>query len=74
MESNEKTGITLVLSNLNEINSKTVKGSNNGIFLDSQSNGNNIASNTVINNPGLDINNGNGIPIFVNNNVFGQDK
>jgi parallel beta-helix repeat protein len=67
---NDLTGVTLVNSGNNSIDSNTIKKSKNGVFNDAQSVGNSITSNTLMENSGVDLNNGNGIPINVNDATF----
>ena len=47
-----------------------IKGSVNGVFVDGQSTLNNVNTNTVVQNTGVDLNNGNGLPTNINHNVF----
>ena len=67
---NDLAGVTLVNSAANELSMNTIQGSVNGIFADGQSTDNNINSNNVLQNHGVDLNNGNGLPTNINNNVF----
>ena len=69
-KSNDLAGVTLVNSASNELSMNTIQGSVNGIFLDGQSTKNNINSNNVLQNRGVDLNNGNGLPTNINDNVF----
>ncbi len=73
-KSNDLAGVTLVNSASNELVMNTIQGSVNGIFLDGQSTKNNINSNNVLQNRGVDLNNGNGLPTNINNNVFADNN
>ena len=73
MDSNQMAGISFVKSNENQITSNTLKGSINGIFLDSQSSNNIIGHNTATNNSNADLNNGHGLPPGKNNNSFDKN-
>ncbi len=69
-KANDLAGVTLVNSASNELSMNTIQGSVNGIFLDGQSTKNNVDSNNVLQNRGVDLNNGNGLPTNINDNVF----
>jgi len=71
---NDLAGVTLVNSAGNALTMNTIQGSVNGIFLDGQSTKNNIDSNNVLQNRGVDLNNGNGLPTNINDNVFGDNN
>ena len=73
-KSNELAGVTLVNSASNELSMNTIQGSVNGIFLDGQSTKNNVDSNNVLQNRGVDLNNGNGLPTNINDNVFSDNN
>ena len=73
-KSNDLAGVTLVNSANNELSMNTIQGSVNGIFLDGQSTKNNVNSNNVLQNRGVDLNNGNGLPTNINDNVFGDNN
>lgn len=73
-KSNDLAGVTLVNSAKNELSMNTIQGSVNGIFLDGQSTDNNVNSNNVLQNRGVDLNNGNGLPTNINNNVFSDNN
>lgn len=73
-KSNDLAGVTLVNSAGNELSMNTIQGSVNGIFLDGQSTKNTINSNNVLQNRGVDLNNGNGLPTNINNNVFADNN
>jgi nitrous oxidase accessory protein NosD len=68
--SNALAGVTLVNSQGNEVSTNIIKGSVNGVFVDGQSTLNNVNTNTVVQNTGVDLNNGNGLPTNINHNVF----
>jgi parallel beta-helix repeat protein len=70
LEDNDLAGVTLVNSADNKIDTNIIEGSNNGVFLDGQSTGNKITTNTLLDNTGVDVNNGNGMPININKNSF----
>lgn len=72
--SNDLAGITLVNSGENNVSGNDVTGSVNGIFLDGQSKNNIIESNKAFENRGVDLNNGNGLAINVNENKFENNK
>ena len=73
-KANDLAGVTLVNSANNELSANTIQGSVNGIFLDGQSTKNNIDSNSVLKNRGVDLNNGNGLPTNINDNVFSDNN
>lgn len=73
-KSNDLAGITFVNSDNNGISMNTIQGSVSGIFLDSQSTDNNVNSNNVLQNKGVDLNNANGIPIEANDNTFSDNN
>lgn len=73
-KSNDLAGVTLVNSADNELSMNTIQGSVNGIFLDGQSTKNNVNSNNVLQNRGVDLNNGNGLPTNINDNVFADNN
>ena len=73
-KSNDLAGVTLVNSASNELSMNTIQGSVNGIFLDGQSTKNNVNSNNVLQNRGVDLNNGNGLPTNINDNVFSDNN
>lgn len=74
IKSNDLAGVTLVDSNNNEISSNTIMGSLTGIFLDGQSTDNNVDWNNVLQNRGVDLNNGNGLPTETNDNTFADNN
>jgi nitrous oxidase accessory protein NosD len=67
---NQLAGVTLVNSAANVLDFNTITGSVNGVFLDGQSTKNNVNTNTIVDNCGVDINNGNGLPTIINENIF----
>lgn len=67
---NDLAGVSLVNSDSNEISMNTIQGSVNGIFLDRPSKGNNVNSNNVLQNTGVDLNNANGLPIESTGNTY----
>jgi parallel beta-helix repeat protein len=67
---NQLAGVTLVNSAENVLDFNTITGSVNGVFLDGQSANNNVNTNTIVQNSGVDINNGNGLPTPLNANGF----
>ncbi len=73
-KANDLAGVTLVNSANNELSANTIQGSVNGIFLDGQSTKNIIDSNSVLKNRGVDLNNGNGLPTNINDNVFSDNN
>jgi parallel beta-helix repeat protein len=73
LNENDLAGVTLVNSGKNIIDTNIIKKSKNGIFNDAQSVGNSITTNTVMDNSGVDLNNGNGLPINVNDGTFTEN-
>ncbi|MDQ4073087.1 MAG: right-handed parallel beta-helix repeat-containing protein, partial [Thermoproteota archaeon] len=73
-KSNDLAGITFVNSETNNVIMNTVLGAINGVFIDNQSSNNNIVSNTILNNQEVDLNNGNGLPLNINNNTFNNNN
>ena len=69
MNGNLLAGITFVNSQQSSIAMNNVVGSQNGIFLDGQSDGNAVNANNVLENI-IDINNANGLPTNINTNQF----
>ncbi len=70
---NQLAGVTLVNSAENVLDFNTITGSVNGVFLDGQSTNNNVNTNTIVQNSGVDINNGNGLPTNINANIFSDN-
>lgn len=73
-KSNDLAGVSLVSSTNNELLMNTIQGSVTGIFLDGQSTENNVNSNNVLQNRGVDLNNANGLAPETNENVFLDNK
>jgi parallel beta-helix repeat protein len=71
---NDLAGITFVNSASNEISFNTIQGSVSGLFFDGQSQDNVANSNNILDNTGVDINNANGLPLNVNNNLFNDNN
>ena len=69
MNGNLLAGITFVNSQQSNIAMNNVVGSQNGVFLDGQSDGNAVNANNVLENI-IDINNANGLPTNINANQF----
>jgi len=69
INTNNLAGVTLVNSDLLKITRNNIQGSQNGVFLDTQSNDNEISFNNVLDNI-VDVNNGNGIAPNINMNNF----
>jgi parallel beta-helix repeat protein len=74
LDSNSLAGVTLVNSASNKIDTNIIQGSNNGVFVDGQSVKNEIATNTLMKNTGVDVNNANGLPININLNSFNSNN
>ncbi len=66
---NKLAGITTVNTHGTTLDTNTVQGSDNGIFLDSQSDNNKVLDNNLHGNK-IDINNANGLPANINSNQF----
>lgn len=71
---NDLAGITFVNSASNEVSFNTIQGSVSGLFFDGQSQDNVVNSNNILDNSGVDINNANGLPLNVNNNLFNDNN
>ena len=72
-DGNTMAGITLVNSDDAQITKNNVAAGENGLFIDNQSNNNEIAFNNILMNT-MDINNANGLPVNTNANNFGQNN
>lgn len=72
-DSNDLAGITFVNSGESTIRYNNVTGSVNGIFFDGQSSENDIIGNIATENRGVDLNNGNGVPVNINDNTFTEN-
>jgi len=70
LTNNNLAGVTLVNSAGNTIDTNTITGANNGVFVDGQSTGNTVKTNIIMLNSGVDINNANGLPTNINNNAY----
>jgi parallel beta-helix repeat protein len=73
-KANDLAGITFVNSASNEVSFNTIQGSVSGLFFDGQSRDNVVTSNNILDNGGVDINNANGLPLNVNNNLFNDNN
>jgi parallel beta-helix repeat protein len=71
---NQLAGITFVATDDSLISNNDVRESQNGIYVDSGSNGNIIESNDVLENKLVDLNNANGLAINVNSNSFSDNN
>ena len=69
MNGNLLAGITFVNTQQSNVGMNNVVGSQNGVFLDGQSDGNAVNANNVLKNI-IDINNANGLPTNINANQF----
>jgi parallel beta-helix repeat protein len=70
---NDLAGITLVNSDNAHISLNSITESQNGIYVDNQSNDNFVFFNNVLMNT-IDINNANGLPVNTNNNQYDQNN
>lgn len=73
-KSNDLAGVTFVNSAENEVSFNTIQGSVSGLFFDGQSSENVVNANNILDNRGVDINNANGLPLNVNNNLFNDNN
>lgn len=73
MDKNALAGVILVDTDDSTINDNKIQGSQNGVFLDSQSNRNKVQLNDAYNNT-ADINNANGLSPTVNQNIFSDNN
>lgn len=71
---NDLAGITFVNSAENSVLYNTIQGSVSGLFFDGQSSQNVVDSNNILDNRGVDINNANGLPLNINNNLFNDNN
>jgi parallel beta-helix repeat protein len=69
---NQLAGITLNSTDDSLLSKNNVRESENGIFVDSDSNGNRIESNDLLRNT-VDLNNANGLATNVNSNIFSDN-
>jgi parallel beta-helix repeat protein len=70
---NTLAGITLVNSDNGVLTLNSITESGNGLYVDNQSNNNNVNFNNVLLNT-IDINNANGLPVNTNANTFDQNN
>jgi parallel beta-helix repeat protein len=70
---NTLAGITLVNSDNSVITLNSITESGNGLYIDNQSNQNNINFNNVLLNT-IDVNNANGLPVNTNGNTYDQNN
>ena len=70
---NTLAGITLVNSDNSVLTLNSITESGNGLYVDNQSDNNNINFNNVLLNT-VDINNANGLPVNTNTNTFDQNN
>ena len=70
---NNLAGITLVNSDNSVITLNSITESGNGLYIDNQSNQNNINFNNVLLNT-IDVNNANGLPVNTNGNTYDQNN
>ena len=73
MDSNALAGVTYVNTDESSVNSNNIQGSQNAIFLDSQSTENTVQLNNAHDNV-VDINNANGLAPNVNQNTFSDNN
>ncbi|HJT85270.1 MAG TPA: right-handed parallel beta-helix repeat-containing protein [Nitrososphaeraceae archaeon] len=70
---NTMAGITLVNSDNAVVTLNSITESGNGLYLDNQSDNNNVNFNNVLLNT-IDLNNANGLPVNTNTNTFDQNN
>ena len=70
---NQLAGVALNTTDDSLISKNDIRESENGIFVDVQSNGNRIESNDIFENM-VDLNNANGLAINVNSNSFSDNN
>ena len=70
---NTLAGVTLVNSDNSTITLNSITESGNGLYVDNQSNNNNVNFNNVLLNT-IDVNNANGLPVNTNGNTFDQNN
>jgi nitrous oxidase accessory protein NosD len=70
---NQLAGITLNATDDSLLSKNNVRESENGIFVDSESNGNRIEANDLLRNT-VDLNNANGLATNVNSNIFSDNN
>ena len=70
---NTLAGITLVNSDNGVLTLNSITESGNGLYVDNQSNNNNVNFNNVLLNT-IDLNNANGLPVNTNGNMYDQNN
>ena len=70
---NTLAGITLVNSDNGVLTLNSITESGNGLYVDNQSNNNNVNFNNVLLNT-IDLNNANGLPVNTNANIYDQNN
>jgi parallel beta-helix repeat protein len=70
---NTLAGVTLVNSDNSVITLNSITESGNGLYVDNQSNQNNVNFNNVLLNT-IDVNNANGLPVNTNGNTYDQNN
>jgi parallel beta-helix repeat protein len=70
---NTLAGVTLVNSDNSVITLNSITESGNGLYIDNQSNQNNVNFNNVLLNT-IDVNNANGLPVNTNGNTYDQNN
>jgi parallel beta-helix repeat protein len=70
---NALAGITLVNTDNGVVTLNSITESGNGIYVDNQSNNNNVNFNNVLLNE-IDLNNANGLPVNTNGNTYDQNN
>lgn len=73
MDANARAGVTFVNTDESAVNSNSIQGAQNGIFLDAQSSGNTVQLNNANDNV-VDLNNANGEPPTINQNTFSDNN
>jgi nitrous oxidase accessory protein NosD len=73
MDANARAGVTFVNTDESVVNSNSIQGAQNGIFLDAQSSGNTVQLNNANDNI-VDLNNANGEPPTINQNTFSDNN
>jgi parallel beta-helix repeat protein len=73
MTGNELAGVSFVNTDNSTVDTNSIGGSRNGIFVDSQSTKNTIENNNVLKND-VDLNNADGLPLNMNQNEFLSNK
>ena len=73
MDANERAGVTFVNTDESAVNSNSIQGAQDGIFLDAQSSGNTVELNNANDNV-VDLNNANGEPPTINQNTISDNN